>query len=102
MDGIMKDYKKEDLVAFINILISHGLISQEEGTYPILKLNNYSMEILKGDKKVIIREVKKAKSKYEINDVCISLPTIVSNNGIENILEIDLNSDELSQLSNSL
>ena len=67
--GIMKDYKKDDLVTFINILISHGYIDQEEGTYPTLKLNNNSMEILKGDRKVIIKEVEKVVSKYEVNDL---------------------------------
>lgn len=67
--GIMKEYKKEDLVAFINILISHGYLDQEEGTYPILKLNNISIDIIKGNKKVILKEVKKATNKYEVNDL---------------------------------
>jgi ATP-dependent DNA helicase RecQ len=67
--GIMKEYKKEELLTFINILISNGYIDQEEGAYPVLKLNNLSIEIIKGTRKVQIKEAIKAKSKYEVNDL---------------------------------
>ncbi len=38
---------------------------------------------------------------YGIEDVCISVPTIVSKNGAEQILEIPLSEDELEKLQNS-
>ncbi len=38
---------------------------------------------------------------YGIEDVCISVPTIVSENGAEQILEIPLSEDELEKLQNS-
>ena len=65
--GIMKDYKKDELVRFINTLISHGFIDVVGGTYPILKLNNTSIDIIKGNKKVLFKEAKKAKAKYEVS-----------------------------------
>ncbi|ERI89859.1 ATP-dependent DNA helicase RecQ [Clostridiales bacterium oral taxon 876 str. F0540] len=59
--GIMKDYSKEQLSNFINTLISHGYISLKEGEYPTVVLNTDSMKILKGQDKVIFKEVVKIK-----------------------------------------
>ncbi|MBD7910475.1 MULTISPECIES: DNA helicase RecQ [Clostridium] len=56
--GIMKEYKKDELIAFVNTLISHGVIDQVEGTYPILKLNNLSVKVLKGEHRVLLKEAK--------------------------------------------
>jgi ATP-dependent DNA helicase RecQ len=56
--GIMKDYSGENLKTFINTLISHGYISQVEGTYPVLALNNKSMMVLRGEEKVQFKEFK--------------------------------------------
>ncbi|MDY4079233.1 MAG: DNA helicase RecQ [Clostridium sp.] len=67
--GIMKDYSKEDLTTFINTLISHGFISQEEGTYPILKLNNRSVKVIKGQEKVELKEIVVKENKYEVNEL---------------------------------
>ena len=38
---------------------------------------------------------------YGLNDLCIGVPVILGKNGIEKIVEIDLNNDELEQLKNS-
>lgn len=38
---------------------------------------------------------------YGINDVFISVPTIVNRKGVEKILDIDLSTDERGQLKNS-
>jgi L-lactate dehydrogenase len=38
---------------------------------------------------------------YGINEVCLSLPTILSGDGIEKVLHLDLNEEELSGLRNS-
>ena len=67
--GIMKDYKKDDLVSFINTLISHGFIDQVEGTYPILKLNNRSISVIKGLEKVILKEINVRKVYNNINNL---------------------------------
>lgn len=67
--GIMKEYKKDELTSFINILASYGYVDIVGGTYPVLKLNNISVDIIKGNKKVLLKEFKKAKSKYVVNDL---------------------------------
>ncbi|MBE6049438.1 MAG: DNA helicase RecQ [Clostridium sp.] len=67
--GIMKDYKKEDLVTFINTLISHGIIDQVEGTYPTLRLNHLSVKVLKGEEKVILKEIKVKDKVSEVNEL---------------------------------
>lgn len=67
--AIMKDYKKEELVTFINKLISHKYIDQIEGTYPILKLNSNSVKVLRGEEKVLFKEVKVNKIEKEKNEL---------------------------------
>ena len=67
--GIMKDYKKDDLVGFVNTLISHGFIEQVEGTYPILRLNSLSVKVLKGEEKVIFKEVKVKATSFGFSDL---------------------------------
>lgn len=56
--GIMKEYKQEKLKEFINTLISHGFVGTSGGEYPVVIINNKSLEILKGQHKVIFKEVK--------------------------------------------
>lgn len=67
--GIMKEYKKDDLISFINTLISNGYISQEDGTFPVLSLNDKSYEIIRSKAKVIVKEVNAKKTTYETNDL---------------------------------
>jgi L-lactate dehydrogenase len=38
---------------------------------------------------------------YDINDVCLSLPTIVGRDGIERILKVDLSEDEIEKVKHS-
>ena len=38
---------------------------------------------------------------YGLQDVCLSLPTIVNRRGIKSVLELDLSTDELSKLRHS-
>ncbi|MFL0267706.1 DNA helicase RecQ [Candidatus Clostridium radicumherbarum] len=59
--GIMKDCSKEYVAGFINTLISHGYISLKEGEFPTVILNTISMKILKGQEKVILKELTKVK-----------------------------------------
>lgn len=67
--GIMKDYRKEDLSSFINTLISHGYIDQLEGEYPVIALNNTSIDVIKGKVKVILKQINIKKSDYELNEL---------------------------------
>ncbi|MEW8956870.1 DNA helicase RecQ [Clostridium sp.] len=56
--GIMKEYSKDNLKEFINTLISHGYIDLDEGAYPVVKLNERSIKVLKSEEKVEFKEVK--------------------------------------------
>ena len=38
---------------------------------------------------------------YGLSDLCLSVPTIVNSNGAEQVIEIDLNSEESSLLNKS-
>ncbi|OPJ58275.1 DNA helicase RecQ [Clostridium oryzae] len=57
--GIMKEYSKENLSNFINMLISHGFIGLKEGEYPTVILNENSVKVLKGQVKVEFKEMKR-------------------------------------------
>ena len=67
--GIMADCKKDDLISFINTLISHGFINQEEGTFPVLKPNQRSVDIIKGNASVILKEVVVKKHLEDFNEL---------------------------------
>lgn len=56
--GIMKDYSKEGLKDFMNTLISHRYIDYV-GEYPVVRLNQSSIDILKGNEKVMFKEKRK-------------------------------------------
>ena len=38
---------------------------------------------------------------YELNDICIGVPCIIGANGVENIVDLKLNDDEMNLLRNS-
>lgn len=67
--GIMKDYSGENLKNFINTLISHGYISQIEGAYPVLALNDRSMAVLRGEEQVHFKEFKVEVKKSVSNEL---------------------------------
>ncbi|WP_017414258.1 DNA helicase RecQ [Clostridium tunisiense] len=71
--GIMKDYSKEGLKEFINTLIAHSFLDSVEGEYPVIKLNQKSVEVLKGREKVIFKEPKKVEKVVINNDLFESL-----------------------------
>jgi len=54
--GLMKDYTKEKLEEFINYLISESYIDQTAGSYPVLKLNKRSYQVLKSKSKITRHE----------------------------------------------
>jgi ATP-dependent DNA helicase RecQ len=84
--GIMKDYTKEYLSNFINMLISHGFISLKEGEYPTVVLNTQSMKVLKSQEQVTFKEavkVKKISSDNELFDILRTLrKEIASKEGV--------------------
>ncbi|MEO1435449.1 MAG: L-lactate dehydrogenase [Bacteroidota bacterium] len=41
------------------------------------------------------------KGEYEIEDICLSVPCVVSKNGVERVLQADLNAEELKALHHS-
>ena len=65
--GIMKDYSNEQLKEFINTLISHGYVDSVEGTYPVLRLNNRSMKVLKNEESVQFKEFKIERKIDDVN-----------------------------------
>ena len=51
--GIMKEYSSRFIRGLIKTLLELGYVSLKEGTYSMLKLNNKSIRVLKGQEKVI-------------------------------------------------
>lgn len=84
--GIMKNYSKKDLAEFINTLISHDFISLKEGEYPTVVFSEKSMDILKGEEKVIFKESVKVQKITEDNELFGMLKAlrkdIASNEGV--------------------
>lgn len=63
--GIMKDRGMEWTEDFVHYLLTEGYISQTAGSFPVLKLNQHSWEILKDKRKVLRKEEEKVSfSKY--------------------------------------
>lgn len=67
--GIMKDYSSDELKTFINTLVSHGYITQGGQNYPILLLNEKSMEILRDKQQVMFKEFKMKVKKVDNNEL---------------------------------
>ena len=65
--GIMKEYSKDDLTEFINTLIALGYLNYG-GEYPVVSLNNNSIEIVKGQRTVWIREHKINKASFTVDN----------------------------------
>ena len=65
--GIMKEYSKYDLTEFINTLIALGYLNYG-GEYPVVSLNNNSIEIVKGQRTVWIREHKINKASFIVDN----------------------------------
>ena len=52
--GIMKAYTEKELTEWIHFLIAEQLLKMEEGKFPTLKLNQNSVEVLKGNRPVFM------------------------------------------------
>lgn len=66
--GIMKEYSSDGLKEFINILIAHGYLEVNE-EYSTVALNNISFKVIKGEVKVLLKEVNIESNRIEINDL---------------------------------
>ncbi|MDD7794910.1 DNA helicase RecQ [Clostridium sp. 'White wine YQ'] len=58
--GIMREYSSSYIRTIIRGLIDNGYVQLKEGTYSMLKLNDKSIRILKGDSKVFLKLDKSA------------------------------------------
>jgi len=59
------------------------------------------VESIVKDKKEILPVSVYLNGEYGLSDVCIGVPAIIGRNGIEKIIELDLNEEEKARLSNS-
>lgn len=66
--GIMKEYSSDGLKEFINILIAHGYLEVNE-EYSTVALNNISFKVIKGEVKVLLKEVNIESNRVEINNL---------------------------------
>jgi ATP-dependent DNA helicase RecQ len=81
--GLMKKYSNEDLKTFINTLVSHGFLDIVEnigmrGSYPTIRLNEQSLNVIKKEIKVEFKEAKVTKSRYVENELYEKLINIRS------------------------
>ncbi|MFB4164383.1 DNA helicase RecQ [Alteribacillus sp. JSM 102045] len=54
--GLLKNQSQKDVNEFIDFLIAHQYLQLMEGAYPILKLTQRSLDVLKGNQKVMKKE----------------------------------------------
>ena len=52
--GLGKDISKDDWVRYLRDIVSLGYLTQADGLYPVLKLNDKSRRVLKGEEKVLL------------------------------------------------
>lgn len=67
--GIMKEYVKEDLKSFVNTLIAHNYLDYLDGEFPVVTGNDKAMRVLKGEEKVLFKNVKKSEPVFEHNEL---------------------------------
>jgi ATP-dependent DNA helicase RecQ len=63
--GIMKEYREKEIKDIINVLIAEGYIGLTQDQYPVVKLKNKAVSVLKGNEKVFQRIQKKKEKAVE-------------------------------------
>src|SRR5690625_1902080 len=53
--GLLSAYTEKEITEWIHFLIAEQLLATEEGKFPTLKLNQNSLEVLKGSRAVLMR-----------------------------------------------
>ncbi|MCT4585921.1 MAG: DNA helicase RecQ [Peptostreptococcaceae bacterium] len=71
--NIMNDYSKEDLKEFINILLSLKYLEQTNSKFPTVFLNQISIDILKGNMEVLIKQKLKKEIVLEENNSLLDI-----------------------------
>jgi L-lactate dehydrogenase len=59
------------------------------------------VEAILRDQSTVLSVSSLVQGQFGLNDVCLSLPTVVSHRGIERVLQLDLAPDEITKLQNS-
>lgn len=67
--GIMKDYTEKEIKDMINILIAEEYLGLTESQYPVLKLRNKAIPVLKGKEKVMQKIQRKREKVSEDNSL---------------------------------
>lgn len=81
---------------------AYGIIEKKGATYYAIALSvKRIVESIIGNEKSILTVSSLLDGEYGINDICLSVPTIVSSEGAEKVLQIDFNDEELHGLQNS-
>ncbi|MDP4179070.1 MAG: DNA helicase RecQ, partial [Bacillota bacterium] len=65
--GIMKEYKLQEIRDLINILIADEYLYLNEGEFPVVKLKNKAVLVLKNKEKVLMKVRKRKAKAVEIN-----------------------------------
>jgi ATP-dependent DNA helicase RecQ len=71
--GVGKDISKEQWKSYIRDLLHAGYLEQADGEYPLLKLNEQSWRVLKGEEKAVLTRFKKEKQE-EVAKPALQLP----------------------------
>ncbi len=81
---------------------AYEIIEKKGATYYAIALSvKRIVECIIGNEKSILTVSSLLDGEYGINGICLSVPTIVSDDGAEKVLEIDFNEEELSGLHES-
>lgn len=65
--GLMKDKSQKEVNAFIDFLLAHRYLDLADGTYPVLKLTERAVAVLRGEEKVMKKERKKVQEATKEN-----------------------------------
>ncbi|KGP92558.1 ATP-dependent DNA helicase [Pontibacillus chungwhensis BH030062] len=68
--GLLSDLKEKDIMQMIQFLVAEGYLAVEDGKFPLLRLTQESLAILKGEETVqmIIENASKAHQELDVNE----------------------------------
>lgn len=70
--GIMKEYTEKEIKDMINVLIAEGYLGLTEGQYPIVRLQNKAVPVLKNKEKVL-QKIQKKKEKASTDNTLFEI-----------------------------
>ncbi len=81
---------------------AYEIIQKKGATYYAIALSvKRIVECIIGNEKSILTVSSLLNGEYGLNDVCLSVPTIVSGEGAEKVLQLDFSTEELNDLQKS-